>query len=101
MRSAIRAFLRRHELRLDRWYVAWGSWWMVQACPDGWLSLGVHVDPRCRTEALTGNRFGPYVDFHLGCVIVSLGRNPFYSARWHQYASFGRGGIPEGEPWPQ
>lgn len=97
MGKAIRDFCRRHEIRLDRWYLSHGRWWMVQACFDCWFSLGIHIDLKRRTEALTGKRFGPYLDLHLGWVIISLGFNPVYSGRWHQFVSIGRGGHPTEE----
>jgi hypothetical protein len=43
----------------------WGSWWAVQLYRNRYVSLGVHVDFR-----------RPYVDLHLGWLIISLGRNP-------------------------
>lgn len=100
MGKTIRQFLRRHEIRLDRWYLAHGSWWMVQACFDGWFSLGIHIDGKRRINAGNGRRFGPYVDLHLGCVILSLGVNPVWTSEVERPKSFSRGGIPEGEaPW--
>lgn len=61
------------------WHAHHGRWWAVQWCFDGWFSLGVHVDIKSRKTAVSGTRYGPYVDFHLGPLIVSLGVNPIYS----------------------
>lgn len=48
---------------MARWHVQTGRYWMLQW---GWsilFSVGLHIDWRLR-----------YVDLHLGCVIVTLGR---------------------------
>lgn len=68
---------------------------MIQACFDGWFSLGIHLDLRRRRNAEQQIDFGPYVDLHLGCVIISLGYNPAVSGRLHSSINCGRGGIPE------
>jgi len=52
---------------------------MIQWQLNGWLSLGIHVDWRARRRGDTGMRYGPYVDLHLGFVILSFGVNPQYS----------------------
>lgn len=70
-----------------------GRCWMVQWCWDGWLSFGVHVDWTTRVRSSDGMRYGPYVDVHLGCVIVSVGRNPVYSGEIESRVSVGRGGL--------
>lgn len=49
---------------------------MVQWSFDGTMSAGVHLDP-CRRVSDTGP-YGPYLDLHLGPVVVSLG---YYPAR--------------------
>ena len=76
---------------MAKWHLKHGSWWMVQWSWAGWLSLGIHIDPRIhRSEE---NNFGPYVDFHIGPAIVSLGRCPHYTHP-DTYFSYGsRGGI--------
>jgi hypothetical protein len=51
---------------------------MVQWAWDGWFSLGIHIDFRHRKRG-DGLAYGPYVDFHFGWVIVSLGLNPVYA----------------------
>lgn len=73
------------------WHLWHGRWWMVQACFDGWLSLGIHVDPRRRRTA-EGERYAPYVDLHLGCFIVSLGVNPVRSGEIEASVGVSRGG---------
>jgi hypothetical protein len=60
------------------WHRRYGKWWMLQWELDGWLSLGIHLDFRHRHRG-DGLAYGPYVDFHLGFVIVSLGLNPVYA----------------------
>ena len=74
------------------WHQRCASWWMVQASFDGWVSLGIHIDLR-RRRAANGRRYGPYVDLHLGCVIVSLGVNPAYSGEIGAASSVSRGGL--------
>ena len=66
---------------------------MVQWCLDGWFSLGVHVDFRIR-QISDGQTYGPYVDLHLGCVIISIGNNPAFSGRLESACSVSRGGVP-------
>jgi len=67
---------------------------MIQACFDGWISVGIHIDPWHRRDAKSGIYFGPYIDFHLICFIISLGVNPKYSGRIDVGCSVSRGGIP-------
>jgi hypothetical protein len=43
----------------------WGRWWAVQFYRYPHFSLGVHVDFK-----------RPYVDFHVGPITASVGRNP-------------------------
>lgn len=74
------------------WHLRCGSWWMAQACFDGWLSLGVHLDLRRRRTA-DGRRYGPYIDLHLGCLILSFGVNPAYSGEIEAASSVSRGGL--------
>ncbi len=91
--KTVRAFLR--DARQGRWWMFYGKWWMLQFCLDGWFSLGFHVDPRFRRTGKTGERYGPYVDLHLGCFIVSLGVNPVLSGDLEATLGLGRGGIAE------
>lgn len=64
---------------MARWNIRYGKYWMVQWCFNGWVSLGVHIDFNCRTAEKTKERYGPYVDFHVGPAIFSLGLRPYYS----------------------
>lgn len=75
------------------WHLRYGSWWALQWCADGWLSLGLHVDPRTRRHARTGLVYGPYLDLHLLIVIVSLGRRPQLSGELERSVSVSRGGL--------
>jgi hypothetical protein len=59
------------------WHRRYGRWWMLQWAFDGWLSFGVHFDFRHRRRS--GFSYGPYIDFHLGVLIVSLGWQPVYA----------------------
>lgn len=61
------------------WHAHHGKWWAVQWCFDRWLSLGVHVDWSRRLTAKERIPYGPYLDVHLGVLIVSVGVNPIYS----------------------
>ena len=74
------------------WHLKHGSWWMVQWSVDGWVSLGVHLDCRHRYRA-DGQCYGPYVDVHLGCVIISLGHHPQFSGELEKSVSVSRGGL--------
>lgn len=57
-----------------RWGVRYGSWWAVQWSVDGTFSIGVHVDPVPRRSAR--GRYGPYLDLHVGLIVVSFGVHP-------------------------
>lgn len=59
---------------MARWGLRAGRWYQVQWSFDGTLSLGVHVDPLRRLSD-TGP-YGPYVDLHIGPVVLSLGSWP-------------------------
>lgn len=78
------------------WRVRYGSWWCVQWCRDGWLGLGIHVDFRRRIGYLADSdtpvRYAPYLDLHLGWLIVSVGVNPVYSGHLYCDTSVSRGG---------
>lgn len=74
------------------WNLRHGRWWMVQWSLDGWLSLGVHVDFRHRRDA-AGRRYGPYLDIHLLCFILSLGFHPTYSGDIDKLIGSSRGGL--------
>jgi hypothetical protein len=49
---------------------------MVQWAWDGWVSLGFHFDFKHRRRT---HSYGPYIDLHLGCLILSLGNNPVFA----------------------
>ena len=72
----------------ERWGYRYGDRWMVQWALDGTFSLGVHVDPVAR-QAEAGP-FGPYVDLHIGPIVVSIGRHP---ARAGDYARLSSAAI--------
>lgn len=75
------------------WHMRYGKWWAVQWSWDRWLSLGIHVDLRSRRSATAGVRYGPYVDLHLACLILSVGVNPIYAGALEQSVSVSRGGM--------
>jgi hypothetical protein len=77
---------------MSAWNLRHGRWWMVQWAFDGWLSFGIHIDFRTRVNSLCECRYGPYVDLHLGCCIVSIGRNPVYTGDLESSTSVSRGG---------
>ena len=60
------------------WHRAYGTWWMVTFAWAGWLSLGLHID-FCHHRRTPGKAYGPYIDLHLGVVVVSLGYRPIYA----------------------
>jgi hypothetical protein len=68
----------------------WGSWWAIQT--NSGLSLGIHLEPRSHMCS-SGTRYGPYVDFHILCFVVSVGRNPIYAGEFHLLRSYSRGGL--------
>lgn len=76
------------------WHVWHGRWWMLQASFDGWFSLGIHIDPRFRRMAKTGERYAPYVDIHLACFVFSFGIRPYLSGERDLKHSVSRGGLP-------
>jgi hypothetical protein len=73
---------------MKRWGVWYGRWWMVQYALDWTFSLGIHIDPLRRTADV--GPYGPYVDFHLGFVVVSVGYRP---ARANPFWLWSQGGI--------
>lgn len=76
-------------MRGPGWGIAYGRWWMVQYALSGALSLGLHVDP-CRRAGDAGP-YGPYLDLHLGPVVLSVGYHP---ARANGLvALYGQGGV--------
>jgi len=77
---------------MARWGIRYGSWWAVQWVLDGWLSFGVHVDLRRRPHAGVGT-YGPYIDLHVGVLILSIGNQPAYSGDLERALSISRGGV--------
>ena len=77
---------------LTGWHCHYGSWWMVQWACEGWVSLGLHIDWRRRLHVPSGETYGPYLDLHVGCCIVSVGHNPSRSSAFELKAGVGRGG---------
>lgn len=75
------------------WHIRYGSWWMVQWSFAGWLSFGVHIDFRRRVNSTLNVSYGPYIDMHLGMVILSIGHNPAYSGEIHRLVNIARGGV--------
>ena len=65
---------------MSRWNIKHGKWWMIQWAFDSWISLGIHIDFKHRIASVTGEGYGPYIDFHIGFIIVSLGNKPYYSS---------------------
>lgn len=85
-------FLR--ELR--GWNIRYGTCWMLQWQANWWLSFGVHLDPKQRRVAggrFAGLHYGPYIDVHLGFVIVSLGWRPYLSGELVNESGIARGGF--------
>ena len=74
------------------WHVKNGKYWMVQWQFAGWFSFGIHIEPRKRISLKEKIPYGPYIDIHLFCFIISFGRNPWMS---NPYAAdtVGRGGL--------
>jgi hypothetical protein len=79
---------------MTRWGIRYGSWWAVQWVIDGWLSFGIHIDFKRRRDQ-QGRRYAPYIDLHLGIVILSFGVNPALSGDLEKAISVGRGGLVE------
>lgn len=77
---------------MSRWNLRHGRWWLLQWSLNWWLSLGIHLDLKQRKDC-RGRPYGPYVDLHLGCVILSIGRNPAYSGELERVISTSRGGL--------
>lgn len=75
------------------WHQKHGSWWMIQ-WHQGlfWLSLGIHIDLKKRYVPKSDKYYGPYIDLHFLSIIISIGRNPYYSSAWEGVISVGRGG---------
>lgn len=77
------------------WNIRYGTVWMVQWQLDWWLSFGVHLDPKMRRVSsgqFAGLRYGPYLDLHLGFVIVSVGWRPYLTGELVNESGIARGG---------
>jgi hypothetical protein len=74
------------------WGYRYGKWWSIQWSLDRVFSLGFHFDMRRRITN-SGEKYGPYLDIHLPCLIISLGVNPIYSGAIDLLFSYSRGGI--------
>ena len=77
--------------KLEKWHCRYGNWWMVQIVFDGWVSIGIHIDYKHRKDTW-GRTFGPYVDLHLGKIILSLGWHPYLATDLERVISVSRGG---------
>jgi hypothetical protein len=68
-------------------WLLWGKGWAVQLYRNRYLSLGVHVD------------WGrPYMDLHIGWLIVSLGDNPVITNAEDEHRHSCRGLLFRGDP---
>jgi hypothetical protein len=75
-----------------QWHIKFGDWWMIQWHFGGWVSFGIHIDPRKRIHARYHVPYGPYVDIHCLCFIFSIGRNCYLAI--DKDINSGRGGVP-------
>lgn len=78
------------------WWLAWGKWWSVVFYSGRPLSLGIHIEywRRERGTGLGGPRYyGPYIDFHLPWVCLSVGRWPIYAGHVEAQRNYARGGL--------
>jgi len=62
-----------------KWNIIYGKWWMIQWQFAGWISFGIHIEPRMLKTGKSGIPYGRYIDIHFFCFIVSFGANPYYS----------------------
>ena len=77
---------------MKMWHLKHGSWWMVQWTFDWWLSVGAHLDVKCRHRD-DGQSYGPYLDLHFICFILSIGYHPHLSGELEKSVSVSRGGL--------
>lgn len=88
--------LRAFWARQRGWNVRYGELWMVQWQFSWWVSVGAHFDPKRRRVAggpYAGQTYGPYLDLHLGAVILSLGWHPYLTGEIQNTSGIARGGI--------
>jgi len=81
---------------LTGWNVRYGEFWMAQWQLSWWVSVGVHVDLKRRRVAggaFSGATYGPYLDVHLGALILSLGWRPYLTGELRNSSGIARGGI--------
>jgi len=79
---------------MARWGIRYGRLWAVQWVLAPWVSLGIHMDFSRHIDS-RGRTFGPYVDFHVLVLIISLGWQPAYSGELERALSISRGGVPD------
>ena len=65
------------------WHTIYTKYFALHYQLDYWLSFGVHIDLKRRTNASKNINFGPYIDIHFLCFILSFGYNPIYSTCAH------------------
>lgn len=88
--------MRRFLRELRGWNIRYGACWMLQWQLNGWLSFGAHLDliqRRASSGRFAGLKYGPYLDLHLGVVIVSLGWRPYLSGELVNESGIARGGY--------
>lgn len=68
-------------------WIAWGPCWAAQIQAGWHFSLGVHLDVR-----------HPYLDLHIGWLIVSIGRNPVVTNERDRLRGSCRGFLFRGDP---
>lgn len=77
---------------MARWGMRYGSCWAVQWSLDWFFSFGVHLNLKRRTTN-DGIVYGPYLDLHLVCCVLSVGVNPIWAGTEHLRVSVARGGL--------
>jgi hypothetical protein len=78
------------------WNIRYGETWMVQWQIAGWFSFGIHIDFKKREVSsgpFEGLSYGPYIDLHLFCFIISFGRRPYLSGSLMNESGIARGGY--------
>lgn len=76
-----------------RWFIKYGSWWGIQFSTAYAVQLGFHLELRRRKSGATG--YGPYLDIHIPCFIVSIGRHPMITGYLDSLMPSSRGGYVE------
>lgn len=75
-----------------KWGMNYGPWWAIQWNLSRTISLGIHIDFSSHKTG-SGIIYGPYMDLHLPCLILSVGRNPIYSGEIELLSGYSRGGL--------